>query len=326
MSKYKPGAYRNYLRFSKKKHILVEGKEDKIAITFLLNEMADNTNLRISNIAIESAEQIISPDGKKVGNRDKVLNIASSITEKDYKFRFLGFVDRELDGFEIESSVIEDKVRRHRIDGRVLFSRGHSVENYLFEISILGLILQGQSTIPFSNKVLRMFEEVFEDALHQSCALGLAASDLELLGKIKKSIKWNFFNIDSQSNLLFLVDDWISETKSQRKISDEISDLFKARFFFYLEKLRLSEEMLPRWLCHGHMGLDFLYAVYCACLVKVAIQSGYSEQSPTSHIDWVGRDKLFTLLAKLWAKKALEGNCEYPEEIAKILNISAEIR
>ncbi|HEY9297133.1 MAG TPA: hypothetical protein VIQ31_12325, partial [Phormidium sp.] len=60
----------------------------------------------------------------------------------------------------------------------------------------------------------------------------------------------------------------------------------------------------------------------CACLLNTALQSGDLEQSPTSHIEWVRREKLFALLAKLWAKKALSGDCEYPEEITTLLGIA----
>jgi hypothetical protein len=50
-------------------------------------------------------------------------------------------------------------------------------------MSILGLTLEGQSTIPFSDQVLLMYKEVFQEALYQACSLSLAASDLRLLGR-----------------------------------------------------------------------------------------------------------------------------------------------
>jgi 5S rRNA maturation endonuclease (ribonuclease M5) len=53
---------------SKKKHILVEGKWDKIAMTFLLSEMTRVAGIGTEDISIETAEQIIASEGKKIGN------------------------------------------------------------------------------------------------------------------------------------------------------------------------------------------------------------------------------------------------------------------
>lgn len=325
MSKFIPEAYRNYLRMSKKKHILVEGKWDRIAITFLLGEMTRLAKIKTEDISVETAEQIIGSDGIKIGNREKILDIAKSIKEKDYKIKFLGFIDREFDDFEIEDDVIRDKVCCHKSDDRILFSRGHSIENYWFETSILGLTLEGQSTIPFSDQVLLMYGEIFQEALYQACSLGLAASELQILGRLDKSFKWIFFELKSKNELYFLLEDWIFHVKENRNISDELARSLEEKFIFYLEKLRRSENFLPRWLCHGHIGIDFLYAVYCACLLNVASQAENQDKSPISHIEWVGRDALFYLLIKSWAKKALNGDCEYPEEIASFLGASTHL-
>lgn len=324
MSKFVPSAYRSYLRMSKKKHILVEGKEDKAAMLFLLTEIAFTQQIETSNVSIETAEQIISSDGRGVRNREKVLDIARSVAEKDYKTRFMGFVDREFDGFEIGDISIEDRICCHRIDGRALFSRGHSIENYLFEIPILGLILESQSTVPYSESVLSMYENVFEEALFQACSLSLAVSDLQLIDRLNKSIDWKFFQIQGENELCFLLDDWLSVIIEDRNISTEVADLLKDRFIHYLSKLERSADSLPRWLCHGHIGMDVLYSVYCACLLNTSLQAENQEENSVSHIGWVRREKLFSLLVKSWAKKSLKGDCEYPADIVSFLGSPAD--
>jgi hypothetical protein len=124
--------------------------------------------------------------------------------------------------------------------------------------------------------------------------------------------------------LCFSLEDWISQIKESRNISNELACSLKQSFISYSRKLRRSEDFLPRWLCHGHIGIDFLYAVYCACLLSIASQDENQDKSPISHIEWVGRDALFYLLIKLWAKKALNGDCEYPEGVALFLEASAQ--
>ena len=143
MEKYNPAAYRIYLQLSEKKHVLVEGKSEKIAFRNLKYEL----DIDIDELEIDSAEYLIEFEDseghpQKLGNREKVEEISKIVVAESqnlenngrepYADKFIGFVDREYREFQVSNS-IQDLLNCHRVSDRLVWSRGHSIENYLFE-------------------------------------------------------------------------------------------------------------------------------------------------------------------------------------------------
>src|SRR5579864_2007905 len=109
---YTPAGYRNMVKMSKFKYILVEGRDDIIALKYLMQELFG----KLSDIQIHGAHQIRF--GSDIGNRERVENIAKSLKDEKHAKRFVGFVDREFREFNLNGT-IEDLLGRHNIIDRL---------------------------------------------------------------------------------------------------------------------------------------------------------------------------------------------------------------
>ena len=110
---YSPSGYRNMVRMSSFKHILVEGPSDKRFLMYLIREIFGQR----SDIRIHSAQQIQTT--VKMGNREKVEDICEKIGKWKYSKRFVGFVDREFRGFDTERE-IKDLIGKSNVIGRLV--------------------------------------------------------------------------------------------------------------------------------------------------------------------------------------------------------------
>ena len=118
-----PNDYHHYIRFSTKRHILVEGRDDKRLLKALLNELIGEPAMR--TVEIDTAEQLIGFD-EIAENRKKVEAVNDRIANKPYGNKIVCFVDREFRGFDLDR--MHDDVGEHRVSGRLVWTRGHSVE------------------------------------------------------------------------------------------------------------------------------------------------------------------------------------------------------
>lgn len=117
-------------------------------------------------ILVDSAEHLIKGNQSSdfSNNRQKVEAIAHSICQKNYASGFVGFVDRELYKFQwdCESNLeLQDVLNSHEVVQRLVFSRGHSIENYVFDLSILCEALEYLSTTVYANSAIQLFKTVF---------------------------------------------------------------------------------------------------------------------------------------------------------------------
>ena len=182
----------NLVRMSKDSHILLEGAQDKAFFDILCQAVGIiplRLNAHSSPLAITTAESIKS-DTIVVGNRDKVEEICELIKGQSFQFRFAGFVDREFRDFKIAES-IRDEVHAQRCIGRLIWSRGHSIENYMFDFDVIKEPLHDASpNTDIAQRALEVLETIFPEVLSVACALGLAARERNLLNVVRKTIHW----------------------------------------------------------------------------------------------------------------------------------------
>ena len=128
----------NLVRMSKDSHILLEGSQDKAFFDILcqaVGVISLGVNFQSPSVAITTAE-VIKSDSTILGNRDKVEKVSELIRGQPFQCRFVGFVDREFREFKFAKS-IRDEVRAQRCVGRLIWSRGHSIENYMFDFDVI---------------------------------------------------------------------------------------------------------------------------------------------------------------------------------------------
>lgn len=331
MAKFDPQSYRIYLMNSivsgKNKHILVEGKDDKYLIERLWQDFSvKNSQNTPSRILVDSAENLIKGNEQQpfYNNRQKVEFITSSVYGKSYVDNFVGFVDRELHKFYWDCDIdleLQDLIESHEVVQRLVLSRGHSIENYIFDFSMLCDVLEYLSTTVYTNQAIELFKETFQHNLRIACSIGLTAAKAQVLSKTSSTIDYNLLEISSSKEVRFNLDVWIKKLV-ERGISTAQEQDIKSYYLIYSEKVSNASVSLVRWICHGHIGYDFLRALYERCVIDVC-PSTQDKAKELSGISWVARDKLFYSFINSWVKKSLQNQCEYPIAIFELLRLTS---
>ncbi|MBP0021119.1 MAG: DUF4435 domain-containing protein [Cyanobacteria bacterium SBLK] len=332
MAKFDPVSYRLYLKNSiisgKNRHILVEGKDDKYLIERLWEDFKTYKNCdRNIKIIVDSAENLIQGD-ESVSlpeNIEKVKFIANSINGKEYSDRFIGFVDRELNNFEWnyeEHAELRDRIESHQIIQRLILSRGHSIENYVFELPIIDEVLEYISTTAYANQAIKLFRQSFPMTLRIACSLGLAAAKAEALSRSRNTIDRNLIEIVSSTEpqIVFKFDEWLEKLVRRNITATQAQDLRK-HYNIYNEKVANASFPLVRWICHGHISYDCLRALYEKCIVEICpIEQDRDKE--LSGISWIAKDKLLYNFINAWIKRSLQRQCDYPLAIFELLGVN----
>lgn len=311
---YSPAGYRIMVAMSSSKFILVEGEDDKRSLMYLKSELFSKD----TSIRIHGANQIRF--GTDIGNRERVEQICQAVKGKNYATRFVGFVDREFREFELGDKII-DLISCHNIIDRLIWSRGHSIENYYFDFKILYRPLRHYSTTSFYEDALILFEQVFEQAIKVACAIGLAAYEHGLLKPAKSSINWEILVLKSYK-LTINLQEWEKILVQKQKIQKVEANFLIGSFQTWLEKVSETDFKSIKWLCHGHIGITFIWATYARCLFEVCRKAGVSE--PQREVRKVlGADETvrFNGCASEWAQQVSNQSCEYPSDIFEYLGL-----
>lgn len=311
MLKYTIAGFRNVLKMSTKKRLLVEGTMDKIAFLLLLEELHGK-----HSISVHSAESIQAA----LANREKVEQTCLSVSGLSYADRLVGFADREFREFEWLCDFI-DHLGKHKVLNRLVWSRGHSIENYCFDFTLFHEAFRGYTE--YFLEALERFETHFEQTLRLACAASLAGKDFgNRLVLVKNSVNWEIIET-TPSTLTLDCDKWEERLHKIQKLptlqAKQLVDSFKS----WQKKVERADFEIIRWLCHGHIGLAFILEVYYRCVFDVC--AGLTEKERKTQIKRVrsaGYDSKLSDTLKYWSRQAKEELCEYPKEVLDLLGLS----
>ncbi|WP_255502494.1 DUF4435 domain-containing protein [Okeania sp. KiyG1] len=183
--------------------MLVEGKNDKYFIERMLSYLANEIDKPelTEQVLVDSAESLIKADSGTGNNKQKIQEIAKSIVGKSYSHKFIGFVDRDFDMFDWDyekTQILQDNFPGHNIEERIIRTRGHSLENYLFELDIVSNFFDINTTIPNPQIATNLFRQIFKSVIYSACTVGLAATKSSLLQRIESGVPWrNFIELTS---------------------------------------------------------------------------------------------------------------------------------
>jgi hypothetical protein len=314
---YNPAGYRNMVKMSKFKYILVEGKYDKIALLYLIHELFGKR----PDLRVHGAYQIqFGSKSSSIGNRERVEEIAESIGSKKFAKRFVGFADREFRGFNFENGIV-DTITKHNVQDCLIWSRGHSIENYYFDFSVLRGPLRHFTTTSHFSDALDLFEQNLEQIIKLACAAGLAGHELGKLGHVESSIDLSLFEFNT-SKLIINTTNWLN-TLTKQKMRNEAAQSLIGSFQIWLEKLSEIDFSILRWLCHGHIGIAFIWAAYARCVLEVSQRS--ESKDPLKEARNVVKAEETVRCngcASARAEHARRKSCEYPVEIFAYLDVS----
>jgi hypothetical protein len=112
---------------------------------------------------IDDAESLVDCDSAYT-NLAKVEYICKSVQNRPYAHKIVGIVDRMLRDFRRASSV-EDTLRQHKVMGRLIWTRGHSIENYFFQVAVLREVMWSCSHHEATDEFLEAYTAGFKSAL-----------------------------------------------------------------------------------------------------------------------------------------------------------------
>lgn len=307
--KLTPDEYKRIIKMdTPNKYLLVEGKQDKQFFRLFLYEFSPEIQ-----IVIDSAEKFVSFDNT-FGKRQIVEKISELIAEKSYAHRFVGFVDREYREFDLE--LLADRLNCHRLKERLVWSRGHSIENYFFDYQIIHDSLLGLSSVECFDKAIKDFEKCFEKTIRIACALGLTGFEMGKSDIIRNSIHSNLFNIQN-SEIILQVEKWENSLKT-KKFTDEEVLIAVNSFQSWLSKLTSVSFESVRWLCDGHSGIEIIWAVYHRCVFTNTSENFGNE---ADKIYKVPEDARFQTLASWLFRKAKTKESIYPYAVLNLLGV-----
>lgn len=293
---------------TQKKYLLVEGKQDKQFFRLFLNQFSPQIRT-----VVDSAENFISFENT-FGKREIVEKISDLIAETIYANRFVGFVDREYREFDLESLV--DCLNCHNLKTRLVWSRGHSIENYFFDYQIIHESLLGLSSVDCFDSAIKNFEDCFEETIRIACALGLTGYQMHKIEVVRSSIHSNLFNVEN-SKIVLQVETWQKSLKIKKFTEEEILMAINS-FQSWLEKLTNISFETVRWLCDGHSGIEIIWAVYHRC---VFTNTSERSQNEADKIYKVPEDARFQTLASWLVRKAKTKESVYPYEVLNLLGV-----
>jgi hypothetical protein len=307
---------REYIKLverSNQNRLLVEGRDDKkffkkLFITLLGKDCC---------IDIDSVEDFVQTD--EVNNRLKVESICASIQDKPYSRKLVGFVDREFRGFAITEN-LSDQLKCHQVNGQIVWSRGHSIENYFFDLEVLEEPIKFTMPSDYFKLAFDMFKKRISQMLKISCAISIAAHEQKCIKKITNTICWDMIEINT-NNIRINIEAWAKSLKSREMSVQEIERFLQA-FGRAIEITENSDIETVRWTCHGHLGVSLIWSLYCRCVYEVTKDFSDDPTKETRLVQRVSDEVRFEACVSGWIEKELSHPKCVPLEVLNLLGIN----
>jgi hypothetical protein len=320
-TRYKPSEYRNWIRMSYRKHILVEGSDDKRLFIILLRELG----VERSDIDIDSAEALTGFGN--LGNRERVEEICRSVVGKAYAGKLVGFVDREYREFQF-APVVVDNINQHLVVERLVWSRGHSAENYFLEYDILEDPMLAFGVSDYAADALEVFEDCTPSAIRLGSCLSLAAEQAirdGVIGSAKMIRGCLSTAVIAQVRPDIVLDRqaFHKELVSKQRASNQMAHKFLDLVDKYESHLSGCEVTTLRWLCHGHLGLSLMWTIYARCVIETSNQAGHGASvHEGQRVLRADESVRFNACAQAWAKKAASNQVDWPSDVLQLLGVA----
>ncbi len=322
-----PREYVRELRISDQKRLLVEGPTDRELFRRLLQQVAPGYQ---RFLAIDTAERVCAAseagEPQAVGNRARVLRVCELAAASPAADQVVGFVDREFDDFTFDPS-LGDRHPGDVVAGRVVRARGHSVENYLFDFRAFGDRMREYVPAEDVEEALALFERVFPDAVRVACALGLTGyhhPDERWLKRLVTSVGWQSLAVDGDG-LRLVVEHWGRELVRQGEQSERVRTA-ERDYLRWWEVVRPADYGVVRWLCHGHIGFEVIWAAFGRCVYHTCKRLTGDEREKLA--DEVRTDRRiktglrFRAIVDQWIRHALQGRLDCPRVIFGMLGLA----
>jgi len=321
---FDPPSYRNLVRMSKRKHILVEGPADKRPFRILLANHYGNAD----QIDIDSAEDLIGFSNH--GNRERVEEICNTLAGTPYERKIVGLVDRERREFDIEST-LSDRLGRHFQRGGLVWTRGHSIENYTFDHNVIVEALTSLCPSDFAHKAAIRFTCVLSDAIRLSCAVSMASQSaldaglLTHLAALKNAITHDTLVVNDH-HVAINEDALKVKLEQLLNVDESKSGLLLAAIKRYSDITSAAQLDASRWACHGHIGFGILWSVYAACLQRVCSDAGHDDPTKEAKRAFTNCEKTrWNTCCEVWIRRVADGQAEFPLQVLAWIGLDTPV-
>ena len=316
------------LSMSQTPYILLEGSQDRSFFDILLQSiqsLSDRPRDSIPAVEISTAESLKSGDTVR-GNREKVEEVSQLVEGSPFGHRFVGFVDREFREFKLGGKIEDVLAKQHRA-GRLVWSRGHSIENYLLDFDVVrDPLFDCSDNGEVARVALERLQENFPTILNISCALGLAAYEAHELSTLRRTVRWTIFRT-SGSALQWDIDNWRRELVNRSKITIQLSNELVRRFEYWLGVVQSSDLDDVRWSCDGHMGMRLIWEAYAKLVFDVGRTIDGVRPNPSNQRDRILRTSEIVKLnhlARSWARINTGRAMETPKVCFDLVGIPSQ--
>jgi hypothetical protein len=235
----------------------------------------------------------------------------------------VGFVDRDFRGFSWHPA-LQDNIKAHQVDGILVWTRGHSVENYYFEFETLREPISELSTTRYYQLALDLFEENFEKVIRLACILSLLGLEIGNYQIIRSNISWKIFYLSGGKICVDLPA--LERALKTRNVPDITINQVVTRYSYWEELVFKADYDIVRWMCHGHMGLAFIWATFKRLVFEVSNNEGsLRPESEVEHALEAKEEIRFNACARKWVERSLGNECVFPFEVLKMLELVIEI-
>lgn len=235
--------------------LLVEGSTDRWALARLSQE-AMRARKRLRPLLIDTAELIRTLDAA-LSNREKVEHVHQLATQEDLSLGAL--VDREFRAFNVDASGPRDEINSHYSTSQALFwTRGHSIENYLFDVDPIVRFLEINAAESVSHEILDELRSKFERVLRIASAFSWAARECNVLTKCSKVFTINCWS--ENDGHLSLNWDVLHQQMNARAIEVETISQVTVEYAKFENACLNCDLGFARWSAHGSIAYDAIWA------------------------------------------------------------------
>ena len=252
---------------------MVEGGEDKrfwqIALDRLkqnAEQLPEHLQTLLGQIEIDTAATSFVHIPGFAGNRAQVEEICRMADADHRKPVVVGFSDREFRDFVDNGTSIADPIAGQKEQPFLLWSRGHSVQNYFFaEESLRPKLLEAATLMnsPNPNESLNRFIAGLDELMIVSASLSRFGMSYSL-DMVKGKLRSDFFDW-SGGGIVFDVTAWAADIAGQGTFAGKSSVDCENELNACFNVVRASNADVSRWYAHGHMTDRVLWEAFKPC-------------------------------------------------------------
>lgn len=265
-------SYLAALRFRGGKTIIVEGPTDKRALARALHEFERERRVVRGDVVVDSVDTVGGfPPG--LGNRERVE--ALHTTARAAGLETFAFTDREFRGFIANVAEFRDDIHaHHQPSSQCVWTRGHSIENYFFELEYVQDFLRYRFCDRLSSDMIDSLRPYWSQIVSQAAAYTVAARDMNALNRMSDALVVDSWALPTPGTIE-LVPSKVEDAALRRGLAAAEAAQLIALFQQLVGAARACcDAECCRWVAHGHLGDEAIWVAVGRVLLDKGADPG----------------------------------------------------